>query len=95
MAAAATERRLARKRRCAALRKRATSQISMLKALTMRLPGDGLVQNVLHVGELVLSGARGGAHAAADAHGRENDDRDEQQPAPRRACRRERRRQPR
>ena len=38
MAAAATERRLARKSRCAAVRKRATSHDSMPKALTMRLP---------------------------------------------------------
>ena len=38
IAAAATERRLALKRRCAALAKRAISQDSMLKAFTMRLP---------------------------------------------------------
>ena len=38
MAAAATERRLARNRRCAAFRNRATSQDSIPKAFTMRLP---------------------------------------------------------
>ena len=38
IAAAATERRLARNSRCAAWRKRAISQDSMLKAFTMRLP---------------------------------------------------------
>ena len=38
MAAAATERKLARNSRCAAVRKRATSHDSMPKALTMRFP---------------------------------------------------------
>ena len=38
IATAATERKLARNSRCAASRKRAISQLSMLKALTMRLP---------------------------------------------------------
>ena len=38
IAAAATERKFARNRRCAALRKRATSHDSMPKAFTMRLP---------------------------------------------------------
>jgi hypothetical protein len=82
MAAAATDRRLARKQ---ALRRLAESRHFPrfhAEGLHDAVAGDGLMQNVLHVGQLVLPACVWSTDAAADAHGRENDDWDKQQQHP-------------
>ena len=65
-AAAATERRFARNRRRAALRKRATSHDLHAEGLDDAVAGDGFVQDVLDLGELVLAAAAWCAHVPAD-----------------------------
>ncbi len=77
MAAAATERRFARNRRCAAFAEPSNLPRLHTEGLHDAVPGDGLVEDVLHVGKLILSSAGGGADTAADAHRGKNDDWDE------------------
>ena len=54
MAAAATERRLARNSRRAACRKRAISHVLHVEGFHDAVAGDGFVQDVLDLGQLVL-----------------------------------------
>jgi hypothetical protein len=81
MAAAATERRLARKSRFAAARKRDFPRLHA-EGFYDAVAGDGLVENILHVGELILPAARGRPDAPANAHRRKNDERNKQQEHP-------------
>src|ERR1022692_3424532 len=97
IAVAATERKFARNRRRAAPRKREISHFSLLKAFTMRLPvmascrmfwisvvaGNGLVQDVLDLGKLVLSMPGSAADTGADLARGINDHGNEQQQHPR------------
>ncbi len=82
MAAAATERRLARNSRCAALAKARDLPGLHAERLHDAVAGDGFVKNVLDVGQFVLSLARGLAHPAPDPSRREDDEGNKQQQHP-------------
>ena len=69
IAAAATERRLARNRRLRGAAKSRDFPRLPAEGLHDAVAGDGLVQNILHVGQLILSAPSGGAHATPNADG--------------------------
>ncbi len=82
MAAARTERRLARNSRSAASRKRTHLPELHAEGLHDAVAGDGLVQNVLDLGQLVLSVARGVRTRPPILRRRIDDDGNEQQQHP-------------
>ena len=82
MAVAATERRLARNRRRAALPEARHLPVLHVEGFHDAIAGDGFVQNVLDFGQLVLAAARGVAHAAADLARRKDNHGHEQKQHP-------------
>ena len=77
-----TLRRLARNRRRAALLEAQDLPEFGVECLHDAVAGDGLVQDVLDLGELVLAGAGAGAHFAANLARRGDDHRNKQQQRP-------------
>ena len=74
IAAAATERRFALNKRCAALAKSSNLPRLHAESLHDAIAGDGLVKNVLNVGQLVLASPGGLPYSLTNASSRKNDE---------------------